>query len=120
MISVHLYTGAGRTVGTLLSCGTVAAITSRAAGRLDAFLDVVRGRLAEAEVAGFEETGLRVAGRLHWLHCARTGKYTLVSCHPRRGLEAMDAMWGCFRPSPESPSTTHGPRKPGIRLLRRA
>ena len=43
-------------------------------------------------MAGFDETGLRVEGKLRWVHCARTGKYTLLSCHPRRGTKAMDAM----------------------------
>ena len=41
----------------------------------------------QAEVAGFDETGLRVAGKLHWVHCARTGKYTLITCHPKRGTQ---------------------------------
>ena len=45
-----------------------------------------------AEVAGFDETGFRVDGRLHWVHCARTGKYTLLMVHPRRGTQAMEAM----------------------------
>jgi len=42
-------------------------------------------------VAGFDETGLRVAGKLHWVHCARTGKYTLITCHPKRGTKGIDA-----------------------------
>ena len=33
-----------------------------------------------------------MAGRLHWVHCARTGKYTLLMVHPRRGRKAMEAM----------------------------
>ncbi len=37
---------------------------------------VVKDRIAGSEVAGFDETGLRVAGMLHWVHCARTGKVT--------------------------------------------
>jgi transposase len=78
--------------GIPLSSGTVAALTARAAGRLDDFLEEIRARIAAAEVAGFDETGLRVEGRLHWVHCARTGKYTLVFCHQRRGTEAMNAM----------------------------
>jgi transposase len=78
--------------GIPLSSGTVAALTARAAGWLDRFLEEVRARIAGAEVAGFDETGLRAEGRLHWVHCARTGKYTLVFCHPRRGTKAMDAM----------------------------
>jgi transposase len=78
--------------GVPLSPGTVAGITARAAGKLDGFLERVRGNIAASDVAGFDETGFRVAGRLHWVHCARTGKYTLLMVHPRRGRQAMEAM----------------------------
>jgi hypothetical protein len=44
------------------------------------------------EVAGFDETGFRVEGRLAWVHCARTGRYTLLMVHPRRGGQAIEAM----------------------------
>jgi transposase len=71
--------------GIPLSSGTVAGITARAAGRLGGFLERVRSTIAAAEVAGFDETGFRVDGRLHWVHCARTGKYTLLMVHPKRG-----------------------------------
>ena len=50
------------------------------------------GNIAASDVAGFDETGFRVAGRLHWVHCARTGEYTLLMAHPRRGRKAMEAM----------------------------
>jgi transposase len=43
-------------------------------------------------VAGFDETGFRVEGKLAWVHCARTGKYTLLMVHPRHGKAAMEAM----------------------------
>jgi transposase len=78
--------------GIPLSSGTVAAVTARAAGRLGSFLEHVRGQIAASEVAGFDETGFRVDGRLHWVHCARTGKYTLFMVHPKRGRRAMGAM----------------------------
>ena len=39
-----------------------------------------------------DETGLRVSSSLHWVHCARTDKYTLVICHPRRGRKGMAAL----------------------------
>ena len=77
--------------GTPVGEGTVATMTTRAAGGLDEFLTVVGERIANAQVAGFDETGLRVAGRLHWVHCARTGKYTLITCHPQRGRAGIDA-----------------------------
>jgi hypothetical protein len=67
-------------------------ITARAAGRLGGFLEPAREQVAGGEVAGFDETGFRAGGRLHWVHCARTGKYTLLMVHPRRGREAIEAM----------------------------
>ena len=76
--------------GTPVSDGTVAAVTRRAADGLDEFLVVVRDRIAEAAVAGFDETGLRVAGELHWVHCARTDRYTLITCHRGRGQDGID------------------------------
>jgi transposase len=78
--------------GIPLSPGTVAGITTRAAGKLDDFLERVRENISASPVAGFDETGFRVAGSLHWVHCARTGKYTLLMVHPRRGAQAMEAM----------------------------
>src|SRR4051794_4172527 len=75
---------------TPLSDATVAAMTARAADGLDGFLTEVGDRIAQAEVAGFDETGLRVAGRLAWVHCARTGKYTLITCHPKRGRDGIN------------------------------
>jgi hypothetical protein len=60
---------------------------------------LVRERIAEAAVAGFDETGLRVAGSLH---CARTEKYTLITCHTKRGREGIDdaGVLGRFRGVP--------------------
>jgi transposase len=78
--------------GTPLSAGTVASLTARAAAGLDDFLDLVRDRLADAEVVGFDETGLRVAGKLHWVHCARSDRYTLVTCHSKRGKAGIDDL----------------------------
>ncbi|CAO5191551.1 transposase [Frankia sp. AiPs1] len=79
-------------VGIPLSAGTVAAMAARAATDLAGFLTAVRDLIAGAAVVGADETGLRVAGRLHWVHCARTGKYTLLDCHPKRGTAGIDAL----------------------------
>src|SRR5260370_26368006 len=78
--------------GVPLSPGTVAAVTGRAAGELGGFLERVRDQIAASDVAGFDETGFRVEGRLRWVHCARTGRYTLLMVHSRRGPEALEAM----------------------------
>jgi hypothetical protein len=78
--------------GVPISTGSVAAMSARAADGLAEFLDVVRERITGSAVAHFDETGMRVAGRLHWVHSASTGKYSLISVHPKRGREAMDEI----------------------------
>ena len=39
-----------------------------------------------------DETGMRVAKKLHWLHILATDTLTWMGCHPRRGTEAFDAL----------------------------
>jgi transposase len=80
--------------GTPVSAGTVAAMTARAAQLLavdGGFAEQVRTAVADAQVAHFDETALRVACRLRWVHSASTGKYVLITVHDKRGVEAMNA-----------------------------
>jgi transposase len=77
--------------GTPMAAGTVAAWTSRAAAALEPFTAAARAALAEAELVHADETGLRVAGRLHWLHVACSTRFTALSCHRKRGKEGIDA-----------------------------
>src|SRR4051812_47306847 len=77
--------------GTPMATGTVAAWTHRAAAGLEPFTAAARRALAEAELVHLDETGLRVAGRLHWLHVATNARFTALFCHRRRGKQAIDA-----------------------------
>src|SRR3954463_6718849 len=77
--------------GTPMATGTVAAWTHRAAAGLGPFPAAVPAELARAELVHADETGLRVAGRLHWLHVASGSRFTSLFCHRKRGKEAIDA-----------------------------
>jgi transposase len=77
--------------GVPVSPGAVTAMVRRAAAALGPSLEAIRNVLITAPVAHFDETGFRVAGRLGWVHSASSGKFALITVHPRRGREAMDA-----------------------------
>jgi len=59
---------------------------------LEAFEETVRRLLVEAGVLYVDETGLRVAGSLHWAHVAATEGATLLGVFKRRGKEGIDDL----------------------------
>jgi transposase len=77
--------------GCAPSPGALAAAARKTAGLLAPALKAITERLAAAEVAHFDETGFRTAGRLAWVHSASWGKFVLVTVHAKRGKEGMKA-----------------------------
>lgn len=60
--------------------------------RIAPSLDTVKQQLIASDVAHFDESGLRVAGRLNWLHVASTDHLTYYGVHPKRGQDGMRAL----------------------------
>ena len=77
--------------GCAPSPGALAAMTRKIAGLIAPALDAIVRALTGSQVAHFDETGFRVAGKLAWVHSASSGKYVLVTVHAKRGTEGMDA-----------------------------
>lgn len=81
---------------------------------------VIVEQLKQTEVVHFDETGLRVAGKLHWLHTAGNALYTYLFIHAKRGKKAMSsdksvlkeftgrAIHDCLASYFEFPKAKHG------------
>jgi transposase len=79
-------------LGHDVSVGALAHMLTEAAEGTEEFVGVVRDLLTQADQIHFDETGGRVAGRLHWVHVASTDLLTLLDCHRRRGTVALDDL----------------------------
>jgi len=78
--------------GQPLSEATVAAANQRAYDNLAPCEQSVLELLPQAPVNGCDESGVRVAKRLHWLHVVSNPGLTFYGVHPKRGVEAMDDL----------------------------
>lgn len=52
---------------------------------------IIKAKVIEQDVIHADETGLRVAGKLHWLHTATTLLYTYFFVHENRGGKALNS-----------------------------
>jgi transposase len=77
--------------GCAPSPGALAAAARKTASLVSPALKAITDHLVTAEVAHFDETGFRAAGRLAWVHSASSGKFVLVTVHAKRGKDGMKA-----------------------------
>jgi len=78
--------------GAPVSTGWLAGLPGEASAGLAPFLDELRAQLVAEDVLHADETGSRISGARYWFHVACNGLLTLLDCHPRRGVEALEDM----------------------------
>lgn len=67
----------------------VVSATQTLHGQLDPALSAIREQLTQADVVHADESGLRVEGKLNWLHVLSSEQVTHYAVHPKRGQIAM-------------------------------
>ena len=78
--------------GIKISEGTVANTIEQCAENLEEVVNEIKETIKGAKVVHFDETGMRIQGRLTWLHTASTKILTYLNIQAKRGKEAMDAI----------------------------
>jgi transposase len=76
--------------GIGLSEGTVAAMTAATAQDLHGFVDATRAAMRASQLVHVDETGLRVDGKVHWVHSSSTDRLSLIAVHEKRGRVGID------------------------------
>ena len=79
----------GDLFGYRINESTVYSGTEQCFKKLEESEEIIKSKVAEDNVVHADETGLRVLGKLHWLHTATTLLYTYLFVHEKRGGEAL-------------------------------
>jgi len=79
----------GDLFGYSINESTVYSASQQCYEKLEKTEEIIKSKVAENNVVHADETGVRVAGRLHWLHTATTLLHTYLFVHEKRGGEAL-------------------------------
>jgi len=78
--------------GAHLSQASIQSFAQEAAQALTPTVQAIAQAVQASGVVHADETGIRVQGRLHWLHCAVTRTLTWLAPHAKRGTSAFEAL----------------------------
>ena len=73
------------------SAGSIVRSVVKSAAQMEPAVAQIAVELSAAPVLHADETGVRCAGKTHWLHVASTPKLTLYSHSAKRGMEGISA-----------------------------
>ena len=75
-----------------VSSGAIQDMLVKAARLVKAPVERIRQTVTQLPVAHYDETGWRVAGKLHWLHCACNEQWRYYTVQEKRGQEGIADM----------------------------
>lgn len=80
----------GSLLGVSVSTGTIKAMVSKCAEKVGQTMKKIRQMLVSSPVVHFDETGIRVGGKLLWVHNSSTIDLTYQTVHEKRGQAGME------------------------------
>jgi transposase len=81
----------GDLFGYSINESTVYSASRQCYKKLEGTEEAIKSKVAGSDVAHADETGLRVAGKLHWLHTASSLLFTYLFVHEKRGKLALES-----------------------------
>ena len=78
--------------GAGLSQASIQSFAQQAAFALNPTVQAIAQAVQGSAVVNADETGIRIQGKLHWLHCAVTQTLTWLAPHAKRGTVAFEAL----------------------------
>lgn len=78
--------------GISMSDGTVCNIIKECAQKCKPIAGKLKDLVVSSPVVHFDETGIRVNGKMNWAHTSSTKDITLINTHEKRGKEAIDSF----------------------------
>ena len=102
-----------------LSTGTIVSMTKQCADTVKPCIEKIRQFLHESPVVCCDETGVRVSGKLQWIHNSSNDRYTYQTVDPKRGEQGIrrngvlegysgTAIHDCFSPYWKFKDARHG------------
>ena len=81
-----------------ISEGTLTAWVQQAAQILEPIVERIGDWVSTSRLQHGDETGVRVGGKLHWMHVNSTRWLTHLACHAKRGKQALEeiGIWPRF------------------------
>jgi transposase len=64
---------------------------------LEVVEEEIKYKVTQSPIAHFDETGMRVEGKLHWFHVASTTLFTYLFVHANRGKEALLSAYSVIK-----------------------
>ena len=80
------------TFGVRLSQASVVSFNQQAAQTLTATVQAIGDAVKNQAVVHADESGIRVKGQLHWLHCLVSASLTWLGQHAKRGSQAFEEL----------------------------